>query len=81
VIECQADSATAPQVAVHHKPNLHRKYELGVEHRNEILVSPRESDLTGTNTQAGAQSGELREVAIGTKREHIAGERHAHALE
>jgi hypothetical protein len=35
-----------------------------VEHGNEILISPCDSQLTRTYSEARAQSGELRKLAI-----------------
>src|ERR1700731_4787783 len=66
---------------MHHEPNLHRVYELRVEHRNEIPVPPCYSQLTCSNSETRAQSGEVRKVAVRTKRKHGTRGRYAFPLQ
>jgi hypothetical protein len=66
---------------VHYQPTLHRKYEFGVEHRQEILVSPCDSELTNACSKSRAQSSQLCKIAIRTKPEHVAGDRQSRSLE
>jgi hypothetical protein len=81
VIESPPDASTAPQVAVHHQPNLHRKAELGVKKAYEILLSPRDPQLANAYAKSCAQGRELSEIAVRAKREGVAGERQTHALQ
>jgi hypothetical protein len=81
VIESKPDASTAPQVAVHHQPNLHRKAKLGVKQWHEILLSPRDPKLANAYTKSCAQGRELGEIAVGAKRERVGGERHAHPFQ
>jgi hypothetical protein len=53
-IEAQPDSATRAEVAMHGQPNLQRNREFSMEHRNEILVPPRNAELAWTNSEPGA---------------------------
>lgn len=81
VIEQQSDSSTAAQIAVHDNPDIHRKYEISVEYRHEVPVAPRDPQLTCANSNSRAHRGELGEIAIGSKREHIWGEVHTGLFE
>jgi hypothetical protein len=52
-----------------------------VEHWYEILLSPRDSELTSAYSKSCAQGRDLGEMVVRAKREHVAGERHTHPLQ
>jgi hypothetical protein len=56
---------------VHDQPYFHPVDELRVQHRNEILVAPGNTELTRADSEARAQRGELRKFIVRAKRKHF----------
>ena len=75
-VEQKPAPAARLQIAVHDQPDLERQLEGVRQDRNEFRHAPRDSVLTAADADAGAQRGELGEVAVAAKAEVFAGEQH-----